>query len=327
MTEQDHPPSPEFGTQPEHLQAVVGLVGELEYHNATYTTKAGIACRALGLTPGVDNPLDYEDCAERLSAWLADPTRPSLPQEQNTDRAILSMAHAETLAGTGLRLGPIRTTETIHTATHGYERIGSVRLVPADGYTFVRFINTVADGPFTVEVHEAIEDIVRHSFDDFSQDLLDTDDMTAASELTAYTIPIADALERMGSDDKPLLESLYQCNAHTKTDTVREWMVANHIFFFDAVDDAEQVGPSFWHRRLSPEGMFMFWSVIKDLIIQTSGYRAPDFHAQLVQGAWEHLEYSEKDWHRLVDSGEESDLAYMIVFTEIRTSLRQLKEL
>lgn len=329
MRERDHSiPIPEFGTQPEHLQAVLSLVEEVGEHNITYT-RTGIMRRLLGLAPGEYDSSQGESYGEIVRAWVLDPNRPSLPMQQKTEREILGITHAETLAGTGLRLGPIRPKEGMESRAYGYEEIGSVHLVPADGYTFTQFLNNVASKPVTDQVREAIQDIIRDSFMELADDLLERDELGQASETVSYALPIAATLERMESDDKPLLETLRQCSEHAKTGSVREWMLANRIFFFDVVDEAEQIGPSYWHRRLSPEDMRSAWSVIIDLLVQTGGNpRAQDFYAEILKGAWEHVNFSENDWHRQSDTANtEADKTthdgYELLFREIRDILMQ----
>lgn len=317
-------PVPEFGSQHEDLQAVCDLVAEVKNHNTLYTHH-GIMAHALGIDIEDYAPGANANDEEVATAWLEDPNRSTLSEQQETDRTLLNIVHGDALVNTGLSISPVRFRSRVETRSFGYEGIGSIYLMPTNGYTFTQVIIRAAEGTAHPDALEAIEAIVREMFTELSELILVGDDDTAIIETVPYASPIATALERMGSKDEALLVKLRDCNKHASTKSVKEWLLADRMGLLEPPDDTRAAGPSFWHRQLPVSDMITMWRIAIRLITGAkTNLLAQTFYTELLGNAWKHLEYSQNDWYKREAGRQGHDKNTGHLFTEIRAVLLKI---
>ena len=98
----------EFGTRPEDIDAALNVLEAVESHN-THFTQLGIAAAVLEVddVKGYSEERVLEDTA-KFRAWIEDPARISVAEQQELDRDVMDMVYHDTLNQLGVALSPVR---------------------------------------------------------------------------------------------------------------------------------------------------------------------------------------------------------------------------
>jgi len=305
----------EFGTRPEDIDAALNVLEAVESHN-THFTQLGIAAAVLEVddVKGYSEERVLEDTA-KFRAWIEDPARISVAEQQELDRDVMDMVYHDTLNQLGVALSPVRAdpSQTLPTI-QGDEVFGDVHLQLASGRTFVSFLRNivpiVSGGDGFADVSSRIGS---HFLTEFSYLMAYAPEDAHVTELSAHAGDIKEALELLKADGHIMLY-LEEIRKHTATDTVYEWWYTSSRGLLVPPDvqlEYDIPGPASWHKSMNGHSLEFNWADALDLVESAKGKSGgQEFYEALATAMQESLTFAYDDWQLTLEEEHGSDQGF-----------------
>lgn len=300
---------PEFGSQPEHLEAFVQTIQALQDAQLSPPDTFGqvFDIQTQGATIGL-----VEDLATLQLAGLS----LTAPQQPGT-------AHS----------GPQESVETSKAETPQ-----QVRVQLENGQAFCDFLERAAEqsgrpAGFNEAARTATDHLLQGLTKHFASG--DTGDDPHVANTIGFSGPIADKLEILTPDDdthRKLVDQFRACQQHAAMGTIREWVGADELHLFDTAEtqaQPERSGPSVWHQNMTPLETAKQWDKVLGIIQALE--KNPDaevFLRAVLRAAYANLWNANRDWvTRRVEPetriDRQHDSAFAKLFEGLRTILAE----